>query len=102
MRYHSPFTKMTTVKKTNSNNYWPGCGEIGITYIAGGLVKWQNRFGKIGWHSHLMTPIISLLSVQTGEIESYVHAKMYTGMFIMVKKQKLSKCSLADELIKKM
>lgn len=42
---------------------------------------WKNSLAELSYD-----PKISFLSVKTGEMETYTHAKMFTPKFIIVKK----------------
>ena len=85
MRYHFAPTRMVTIKETDNNKHWGGCGKLEPADIAGGNVKWCNHDGKQSGNSSekLNTelpydPAISLLGIYSQRNENI---KLHRSLF---------------------
>lgn len=68
--------------KTDSTECWGGGGATGISYIAGGDLKWKNYFWETVWQ-RLIKSDIPLLGIYLRQRKS-VHKSLCVWMFVAV------------------
>ena len=108
-QYHFSSTKMAWPKWTEYNKCCGGCGEKGVSYVAGDDVKQRSHFGKqfdiFLKFKHKFT-LWPRTSVHPREMKAYVHTKtcmwMFTALFVAAKMWKQSTCLSTGEWINKM